>query len=135
MTTRLKHWIPLGLLAAMIFFSGIANVTHQERPMQAAAHLGYPAYLVTELGIWKLLAAVTFVFGARWPSLQQWAFAGAFFDFSGAVVAHVVSGDGLADTAPAATLLLLTGVAYVAHRRFAPAPQRATIQAPSGVAS
>ena len=116
--SKLKYWIPVGLLAAMMFVSGVANVTDQPRPMQAAAHLGYPAYIATELGIWKLLAAVALVFGARWPRLQEWAFAGVFFDLSGAVVAHAASGDGLADSAPAGVLLLLTGVAYVAHRRF-----------------
>ncbi|HSC86292.1 MAG TPA: DoxX family protein [Polyangiaceae bacterium] len=122
MTTKLKYWIPTGLLAAMIFISGVANVTHQPRPMQAALHLGYPPYIATELGIWKLLAAVTFVFGARWPRLKEWAFAGVFFDLSGALVAHTASGDGLVDSAPAGVLLLLTGVAYVAHRRFTPEP-------------
>lgn len=117
---KLRYWIPTGLLAAMIFISGLANVTHQPRPMQAAAHLGYPAYIATELGIWKLLAAITFVFGARWPRLKEWAFAGVFFDLSGALVAHAASGDPLVESAPAGVLLLLTGVAYVAHRRFAP---------------
>lgn len=135
MTTKLKYWIPTVLLAAMIFISGVANVTHQPRPMQAAAHLGYPAYIATELGIWKLLAAVTFVFGSRWPRLKEWAFAGVFFDMSGALVAHAASGDGLADSAPAGVLLLLTGIAYVAHRRFTPTVQTTVIQAPVGVAS
>lgn len=132
---KLKYWIPTGLLAAMIFISGVANVTHQPRPMQAAAHLGYPAYIATELGIWKLLAAVTFVFGSRWPRLTEWAFAGVFFDLSGALVAHTASGDGLADSAPAGVLLLLTGVAYVAHRRFTPTVRTTVIQSPVGAAS
>lgn len=130
MTTKLKYWIPTLLLAVMIFISGVANVTHQPRPMQAAAHLGYPAYIATELGIWKLLAAVTFVFGSRWPRLKEWAFAGVSFNLIGALVAHAASGDALAESAPAGVILLVTGIAYVAHRRFTP-----TIQAPVGVAS
>lgn len=130
--TKLQYWIPTGLLAAMIFISGLANVTHQPRPMQAAAHLGYPAYIATELGIWKLLATVTFVFGARWPRLKEWAFAGVFFDLSGALVAHAASGDPLAESVPAGVLLLLTGVAYVAHRRFTPTAAHATDAPPAG---
>jgi hypothetical protein len=121
-----RYWIPTGLLAAMMLVSGLANVTHQPRPMQAAAHLGYPAYIATELGIWKLLAAAAFVFGGRWPRLQEWAFAGVFFDLTGALVAHAASGDALAESAPAGVLLLLTGIAYVAHRRFTPKATRAT---------
>lgn len=130
MTTKLKYWIPTLLLAAMIFISGVANVTHQPRPMQAAAHLGYPAYIATELGIWKILAAVTFAFGSRWPRLKEWAFAGVSFNMIGALVAHAASGDALAESAPAGVILLLTGIAYVAHRRFTP-----TIQTPVEVAS
>lgn len=121
MKSKLSYWIPVGLLAVMMLVSGIANVTHQARPVEAALHLGYPVYLLIELGVWKLLAAVTFVFGSRWPHLTEWAFAGVFFDLSGAVVAHLASGDGVADTAPAGVLLVLTGVAYAAWRRFAPA--------------
>lgn len=133
MTSKLKYWIPTGLLAAAIFASGVANVTHQPRPMQAAEHLGYPPYIATELGIWKLLAAVTFVFGSRWPRLKEWAFAGVFFDVSGALVAHTASGDGLADSAPAGVLLILTVVAYAAHRRFTPEIHPETAQIPAGV--
>jgi DoxX-like family len=136
MTAKLKYWIPTGLLTATIFISGVANVTHQPRPMEAALHLGYPPYIATELGIWKLLAAATFVFGSRWPRLKEWAFAGVFFDLSGALVAHTASGDGLADSAPAGVLLLLTGIAYVAHRRFTPvAHHEPTVQTPVAVAS
>lgn len=132
---KLNYWIPVGLLAAMIFISGVANVTHLPRPMEAAAHLGYPAYIVTELGVWKLLAAVAFVFGARWPRLQEWAFAGVFFDLSGALVAHAASGDAISESVPAGVLLLLTGIAYVAHRRFGPTVRAAGREAPVAVAS
>jgi hypothetical protein len=131
MKSKLSYWIPVGLLAAMMFISGIANVTHQPRPVEAAHHLGYPAYLLIELGVWKLLAAVTFVFGSRWPHLTEWAFAGVFFDLSGAVIAHVASGDGMADTAPASVLLVLTGAAYASWRRFAPSIGDRTVGAAS----
>jgi len=120
MKSKLSYWIPVGLLALMMLVSGAANVTHQVRPVEALHHLGYPAYLVNELGVWKLLAAITFVFGSRWPHLMEWAFAGVFFDLSGAVIAHVASGDGLADLAPSGVLLVLTGIAYFSWRRFAP---------------
>jgi hypothetical protein len=117
MKASLSYWIPTGLLAALILMSGVFNLTRQPNVVQSLEHLGYPVYLATLLGGWKVLAAVTLVFGSRWPHLKEWAFAGLFFDLSGAIVAHVAVSDPVAHSAPAGVLLLLTGVAYVAHRR------------------
>lgn len=114
---RLSYWIPTGLLAALILVSGVFNVTRQPNVIQSLEHLGYPVYLATWLGLWKVLAALALVFGSRWPHLKEWAFAGLFFDLSGAIVAHVAVRDPIALSAPAAVLLVLTGITYVAHRR------------------
>jgi hypothetical protein len=86
--------------------------------MESLAHLGFPGWLATLLGVYKLLAAVALIFGARWPRVQEWAFAGLFFDLSGAVIAHAVVGDGIAGSAPAGILLVLTGMTYVARQAF-----------------
>lgn len=118
MKTKLAYWIPTGLLAALMTMSGVFNVTRQPNVLQSLEHLGYPAYLATLLGICKLLAAVTLLSAARWPRLTEWAFAGLVFDLGGAIVAHVMSGDGVAGSVPAATLLALTAWAYAAHRRL-----------------
>jgi uncharacterized membrane protein YphA (DoxX/SURF4 family) len=116
---RRAYWIPIGLLSGLILVSGVFNVTHQPNVVQSLEHLGYPVYLATLLGVWKILAALAFVFGSRWPRLQEWAFAGLFFDLSGAIVAHVAVGDPIAQSVPAAVLLVLTGVAHRAHSRRA----------------
>jgi len=118
MKTKLTYWVPTGLLAALLLMSGTFNVTRQPNVMQVLAHLGYPGYLATLLGVCKLLAALTLVFGARWPRLKEWAFAGLVFDLGGAVIAHQISGDGVAGSAPAGVLLVLTGVTYWAQHRF-----------------
>lgn len=112
-----SYWIPTGLLAALIFVSGVFNVTHQPNVVQSLEHLGYPVYLATLLGLWKILAALALVFGARWPRLKEWAFAGLFFDLSGAIIAHAAVSDPIVQSMPAAVLLGLTGVTYVAQRR------------------
>ncbi|RKH07000.1 DoxX family protein [Corallococcus sp. CA053C] len=120
MRTKLLYWVPTGLLAAMFLMSGTFNVTHQPNVMQVAARLGYPGYVATLLGVWKLLAAVTLVFGSRWPRLKEWAFAGLFFNLSGAIFSHVASNDTVASSVPAGVLLVLTGITYAAQRRFGP---------------
>lgn len=115
---KLLYWIPTGLLAALFLMSGTFNVTRQPNVMESLANVGYPAYLATLLGVCKLLAAVTLVFGARWPRLREWAFAGLVFDLGGAVIAHLAAGEPVVRALPAAVLLVLTAITYVAQRRF-----------------
>jgi hypothetical protein len=55
-------------------------------------HLGYPPYLQSLLGTWALPCAVALVPG--FGTLKEWAYAGAFFDYSGAVASHALVGDG-----------------------------------------
>src|SRR5579872_1451221 len=58
------------------------------------AHLGYPPYFKYILGSWQFACAVTLV----WPRLaraKEWAYAGAFINYSSACVSHWFAGDGL----------------------------------------
>jgi len=41
-------------------------------------HLGYPVYLLTLLGIWKILGVVALLI-PKFPLLKEWAYAGFFF--------------------------------------------------------
>ncbi|MHB8813157.1 MAG: DoxX family protein [Steroidobacteraceae bacterium] len=57
------------------------------------AHLGYPPYLLYILGVWKFGGAAVILLPS-FRRLKEWAYAGAIFDFSGAVASHVFVGDG-----------------------------------------
>src|SRR5215472_4651506 len=46
-------------------------------------HLAYPLYFLTIIGVSKLPCAATLV-APRFPRLKEWAYAGAFFDYTGA---------------------------------------------------
>jgi len=55
------------------------------------ADLGYPIYLGTILGIWKLpFALVMFLPGLQ--RLKEWAYAGAVFNYTGAAASHFLAG-------------------------------------------
>jgi len=56
------------------------------------AALGYPAYFVTMLGIWKVLGA-TVILAPRLPLVKEWAYAGMAFDLTAAAYSHVAVGD------------------------------------------
>ena len=75
------------------------------------AHLGYPLYLLPIIGVWKLGGGAVILL-PRLRRLKEWAYAGAFFDFSGAVASHLFMGDGPRQWAYPAVLVALTLVSW-----------------------
>ena len=57
------------------------------------AHLGYPLYVLTILGVWRIPGALTLLV-PRFPRLKEWAYAGAIFDYTGAAGSHYLAGSG-----------------------------------------
>jgi DoxX-like family len=57
-------------------------------------HLGYPLYFAYILGVWHVAGAAAIV-APGFPRLKEWAYAGAFFNWSGAVASHLLAGDGV----------------------------------------
>jgi DoxX-like family len=55
-------------------------------------HLGYPPYFVYINGASQVGAAAAII-APRFPRLKEWAYAGAFFHFSGALASHLLAGD------------------------------------------
>jgi len=56
------------------------------------SHLGYPVYFAALLGVWKILGGLA-ILAPRMPRLKEWAYAGMFFDLTGAAVSHGSVGD------------------------------------------
>lgn len=55
-------------------------------------HLGYPAYSLVILGIWKVLGGIV-LFAPGLPRLKEWAYAGIIFELTGAAASWVLHGD------------------------------------------
>ena len=56
-------------------------------------HLGYPDYFMTILGVSYVLAGLTLLApGLR--RLQEWAYAGLVFNYTGAALSHLAMRDG-----------------------------------------
>jgi hypothetical protein len=85
---RVAYWVTTGITVAALAGAGVAEIARSPKMVEGFALLGYPAYLATLLGIWKLLA-VPALLAPRFPRLKEWAYAGIFFDLSGAAISHV----------------------------------------------
>jgi hypothetical protein len=86
--------------------------------------LGYPLYMLYILGAWKFPCAMALL-TPRFLRLKEWAYAGAFFSYSGATASHVLAGDRfwtwLAPGGFAVVTLISWGL-RPASRRFASQP-------------
>jgi uncharacterized membrane protein YphA (DoxX/SURF4 family) len=70
---------------------GRAGLVAGEPVADVLAHLGYPAYLLTIVGLCKLLGGAALLV-PRFPRLKEWAYAGSFFVYLGAVASGVYRG-------------------------------------------
>src|ERR1700712_1830046 len=86
------YWITTGLLALDFFMGGVTAVLRVPMAVAGMEHLGYPIYFGVLLGVWKILGAVAILL-PRTPRLKEWAYAGIFFDVTGACVSVLGAGD------------------------------------------
>ncbi len=93
MKRTIAYWVVTGLVILAFAAGGFMDITRGPEVLAAMQHLGYPGYVAVLIGVWKLAGAIA-VAAPRFPLLKEWAYAGMFFDLSGAVVSHSVSGDG-----------------------------------------
>ena len=91
--------------------TGIVQLMKVKEEADMFARLGYPEYLLTIIGVWKILGVVA-VLIPKFPLLKEWAYAGFFFCMSGAIVSHMALGDPIGEVAPPLLLLVLTVISW-----------------------
>lgn len=94
----ISYWITTIFTAFELLAGGATDLLHGRAALVAGepvteilSHLGYPVYLLTILGIWKVLGALALL-APRLPRLKEWAYAGCFFLYAGAVASGIVRG-------------------------------------------
>ncbi len=112
--TKIIYWIATIWLALGMLSTGMVQIFRGKTGaggLDSIVHLGYPAYFLTVLGIWKILGVVA-VLIPKFPLLKEWAYAGFFFVMSGAVFSHIASGNSVNELFPALLLLILTVISW-----------------------
>jgi uncharacterized membrane protein YphA (DoxX/SURF4 family) len=85
------YWVATAYFAFTMLMAGIGELSASHDLVQIAVHEGYPVYLLTILGVWKLLGVIALLVPG-FPRLKEWAYAGFFFDLTGAAVSGIVRG-------------------------------------------
>jgi hypothetical protein len=102
---------------------GIWDLLRIEYVQVVLAHLGYPMYLLTIIGAWKIPCAIV-LFLPGFLRLKEWAYAGAVFNYTGAAASHFLAGYA-GGTSP----LVLVAITLALWRLRPPARQLAAPEA------
>jgi hypothetical protein len=87
----IAYWTTTALLVPPLFLGGLLDVASKPDVVAFFADLGYPAYFGPIVGTWKVLASVVLL-APRLPRVKEWAYAGIFFDLTGAAISQAASG-------------------------------------------
>lgn len=117
------YWVATGVVAAELAVGGVWDLARLSFVADVVAHLGYPSYFLVLLGCWKVAGAAVLLV-PRWPLVKEWAYAGAFFVYTGAIVSHLVSAYG------AGEVVVLTGLAALTVLSWALRPVSRRLRAP-----
>ena len=92
------YWVTTTIIALELLLGGLTDLVHGGTSLVAGppvadilVHLGYPAYVLTILGVWKLPGGIVLL-APSVPRLKEWAYAGTFFVYTGAAASGMVLG-------------------------------------------
>ncbi len=85
------YWIFTALFCAFMLTSTIPNIRSAPEWVEIFKQLGYPPYMLPFLGVAKLLGVVALLVPG-FPRIKEWAYAGMFFDLTGAVYSGLAVG-------------------------------------------
>ncbi len=89
---NVAYWTTTGMVAFFIGAGGASQVVRAiATPHAVVPDLDYPMYFFGILGFWKVLGAIAILWPG-FPRLKEWAYAGIFFDLTGAAASMVAVG-------------------------------------------
>lgn len=104
-TNKIIYWISTIYLSFAMLAGGIQQTLQIGGYNEIVTKLGYPLYMLSILGVWKILGVITILL-PKFPLLKEWAYAGFFFVMSGAAASHLIMGEPFVESLPAIILLI-----------------------------
>jgi uncharacterized membrane protein YphA (DoxX/SURF4 family) len=111
---KITYWVTTLWLCSGMLATGVQQLmkvqlegVHSPPGVYGITALGYPVYLLTLLGIWKMLGVIALLI-PKFPLVKEWAYAGIFFLLTGALFSHIAVGNPAKELFPSSLLLVLT---------------------------
>ena len=99
-------WLSLGMIS-----TAIVQLIQMEEEVENFANLGYPTYVMTIVGIAKILGVVAILI-PKFPLIKEWAYAGFAFTMIGATISHLAISDDWTTLIGPLLLLVLTFISW-----------------------
>ena len=110
--SRTVIYVPsTAILVLEVTAGAFMDLAHLPYFVQDVRSIGYPIYVLYIVGVWKVLAVGALLW-PKLPRLREWAYAGVFFEMSGAVESHVLAGDPVSKYAAPLVFTFLTLVSW-----------------------
>ncbi len=119
---NIAYWAVTGFLCFGMLAGGIQQLLQIGGYNEIVIKLGYPLYLLSIIGTWKILGVVAILI-PKYKLLKEWAYAGFFFVMTGAAISHFTVGQSFVEAMPAIILLMFTIASWYlrpADRRLIP---------------
>lgn len=108
---KIIYWIVTIFLSIGMTAGGIQQMLQIGSYNEIVTELGYPLYLLTILGVWKILGVIAILI-PKFPLVKEWTYAGFFFAMSGAFISHLAVGQPFTEAVPSLILLVVTVLSW-----------------------
>lgn len=108
---NITYWVLTIFLSIGMLAGGIQQMLQIGGYNEIVKALGYPLYLLSILGVWKILGVIV-ILAPKLTLLKEWAYAGFFFAMSGAAISHVAVGQSFIEAVPSLILLIITVLSW-----------------------
>jgi len=114
---KITYWIVTSLFCLFFLVDGVTGVMRIQEGQEIMKHLGYPVYVLSILGVFKILGAIG-VFQNKVKIIKEWAYAGWTFHFLGACASRAYSGDNLIEIISPLIFLSIMFVSYFLWKKL-----------------
>lgn len=111
---KIAYWIVTGFFCLLMLAAAALETLSFKESAAFVVQLGYPAHVAYLLPVTKILGVIA-ILTKRSKTLKEWAYAGFFFDFVLAALAHYFS--GVPSPIPPIVALLLLMTSYALDRK------------------
>jgi hypothetical protein len=108
----IAYWTATVLLAFALLSGAYGELTRQFGTMETVTILGYPEYFLTIIGLWKIAGAIALLVPSI-PRIKEWAYAGVFFNMTGAFISHAAVNDQTFHLFATGSIIVLIGASYL----------------------
>ena len=119
-STNTLYWVFTIIFAALMIFSAVGGLQPTQQAIQLMHDgLGYPVYFIQFISVAKLLGSIAILIPGL-NRIKEWAYAGLFFDLTGAIYSGVAASGKFDPMMPTMLAWILPGILsyYFWHKKM-----------------